>query len=485
MSLAVALYRVGGPRSRASWYEEAEVSLKASRYNYFVQTENGDWLCFNQLTQALAIVPDEQYATMQHLLAMPNSSGLSPAELRMREELCHGGFLIPASMDERRRVFVAMQRERFSDRVLHLILMPTWECNFSCSYCYQKQMAACGYDFRATLSQDLADAWVDYVKRATNGTRCLVVEWYGGEPLLQLGTVISLNMSFRDACYSNGCEFRSYIITNGYLLTREACDRLQRAGVTAVMVTVDGPPSVHDRRRPLVNGQPTFSTVVRNLQVAVKYFDTINIRLNLDQDNATTAPELVAMLAQLGLAAPNVQIVLAATELRGVCEEGLTAVEPSTFHRAALQTMKTAVSLGFSVPNVQRRTALNCSATRWNTLTFTPSGDVYKCPTSAGNPWGADGHFDLRSGKLELSHRVVEWVGWNPLESDSCRECTLLPFCQGGCPYNTIIRKLVSDGGIVPSRTRSLDCREAAERALGRLLLYEYYRKTLVSCQKE
>src|SRR2546426_838955 len=65
---------------------------------------------------------------------------------------------------------------------LHLILFPTEQCNFRCTYCYED--FAIGRMTAATVASIKR-----LIDRRLRGLRSLVVSWFGGEPLLARAVV--------------------------------------------------------------------------------------------------------------------------------------------------------------------------------------------------------------------------------------------------------------------------------------------------------
>jgi uncharacterized protein len=71
--------------------------------------------------------------------------------------------------------------------------------------------------------------------------------------------------------------------------------------VWSAQITLDGPPDVHDRRRPLASGRGTFDTLLANITAMAGILD-VQVRVNLDADNAGGCPRLLNILATAGLA---------------------------------------------------------------------------------------------------------------------------------------------------------------------------------------
>ncbi|GAA0528830.1 radical SAM protein [Saccharopolyspora thermophila] len=99
------------------------------------------------------------------------------------------------------------------------------------------------------------------------------VTWFGGEPLVGKGSLLQLSDAFILRCDEAEVRYDASIITNGFLLDEATCRELAAQRVSSVQVGIDGPPTVHDRMRPLNNGRGSFHTILANLHKAVDYLN--------------------------------------------------------------------------------------------------------------------------------------------------------------------------------------------------------------------
>jgi MoaA/NifB/PqqE/SkfB family radical SAM enzyme len=101
-------------------------------------------------------------------------------------------------------------------------LVVTRRCNLACGYCNEFD------DFSKPVPQEVLNARIDHL--AQLGT--LVVTLTGGEPLLhpQLDELVARVVSHGMVCT---------LISNGYAFTRRWIDRLNRAGLTLVQISID------------------------------------------------------------------------------------------------------------------------------------------------------------------------------------------------------------------------------------------------------
>jgi len=159
-----------------------------------------------------------------------------------------------------------------------LTLNLTSDCNLRCIYCWNDhgkysntkflkgRIKNQNQDHKAgQMSIDTAQKAVDTLVKLRGKDRELVVDFYGGEPLLNLDTL----MATVDYCRKKQSEwkvnFHFLLATNGTLLTPAVAKKLLNKGVQ-IAVSIDGPKAIHDRNRPFVNHGGSFDTILSNLK---------------------------------------------------------------------------------------------------------------------------------------------------------------------------------------------------------------------------
>lgn len=159
-----------------------------------------------------------------------------------------------------------------------LTLNLTSDCNLRCVYCWNdhgkysnkkflsKQIVKSKKDHpQVQMSVETALKAVDILVKLRGKDKDLVVDFYGGEPLLNLATL----MATVDYCRKNQArwrvKFHFLLATNGTLLTPAVAAALLNKGVQ-IAVSIDGPKAVHDHNRPFIDHQGSFGTILSNLK---------------------------------------------------------------------------------------------------------------------------------------------------------------------------------------------------------------------------
>lgn len=122
--------------------------------------------------------------------------------------------------------------------------------------------------------------------------------------MLALNLIEKFHQDILDFCLKHHIEYNSDIITNGLLLKFEYFERLIKANVKHLQITIDGPKETHNKRRITKGGKGTFDVIVSNLQEVVhsdlfeRHRPSILLRINIDSTNAEKIPSLIEFLKQ-------------------------------------------------------------------------------------------------------------------------------------------------------------------------------------------
>jgi uncharacterized protein len=184
--------------------------------------------------------------------------------------------------------------ESFDTHHLELILLPTEQCNFRCTYCYE--------DFKiGRMERRVIEAIKLLLYARSEDLRSLHLSWFGGEPLLAKDAVLELN-NFARELYAEKHYFSS-ITTNGFYLNADLFCALLRSGMRHFQISLDGWREDHDVSRPTIRGNGTFDTIWQNL-LETKKADSdfaITLRVHISERNCNKIIRLIdQIVAQFG-----------------------------------------------------------------------------------------------------------------------------------------------------------------------------------------
>jgi uncharacterized protein len=208
--------------------------------------------------------------------------------------------------------------------------------------------------------------------------------------------------------------------------------------VRRAQVTIDGPPDVHDRYRPKLGGGSTFWRIVDNLHVAVEHLN-VNVRVNVEPANFGRVEELLAILADEGLA----DKVSVGTGRLYTCASNPSAPSASygagfamgDYARAELDFATLAARHGFRTGGLPTPSGTPCTAVRSTEIVVGSTGEMWKCWDDVGNQQATIGHIaDYKA----TNARLAPWLEYDPFADEQCRSCVALPGCMGGCAHRAL-----------------------------------------------
>jgi uncharacterized protein len=376
-------------------------------------------------------------------LALKNSHNQEYADVIPPNEiqiLIEAGFLVNPSFNETKYAQSLIDKAKTNVDILAVTIAPTLGCNFSCSYCFESKTN----DFKTgqIWNEEIRQNVFAYIVSNLKGRRGLSLRWFGGEPLLALDDIHTLGMKLKTVCDYAGLGFNSYVQTNGYKLTSEACTTLVEAGITGIHISLDGARDRHNHIRYATDNKNTFDTILSNLKNALTIFEPVQVRINTTKAVVPLFDELLDSLAtidperKLSIYTSPVYRHFNGTESPDKAAVGFSSVAESA--EAELVFIKKACERGYEFDwNFLDPRILACSAIKADGIMIGPRGDIVKCDHDYGIPELAMG--DVRSGITNLD-RFAEWLAVHPRNNPFCSKCVLLPTCGGYC--ESIRRKI-------------------------------------------
>lgn len=380
-------------------------------------------LFFNFFTLNLLSLEEDEAERASSLL---RGDGPTRKTDPLRRVLRDKGFLIPSNVREKDMLRSWHEQARTSNRSLSLTVIPTLACNFRCVYCYQEHRPA-------TMKPEVERALVRFAGENLREGGTLSITWFGGEPLLRMDLIERLTADFVELCDRRKARYSSHIVTNGYLLNRSMAERLKACRVRHAQITLDGPPEIHDRRRPLSDGRGTFDAIMENMKAASPLLP-VHLRINVDQTNRSAVPEIFERIARMGLTGSLHPYLGRTYPYTGVCRDiAGDCIEDADFSLLELETTMQLIDRGFSVFRAPRAVGAYCMAERKNTYVVTPDGGLLKCWNEASDASAAVGSL-VHPEKGTGSGEPDRWDRRDIFDLE-CADCLMLPICMGGCPY--------------------------------------------------
>lgn len=178
----------------------------------------------------------------------------------------------------------------------HVMIKPRGAiCNLGCQYCYflSKEKLYPGSSF--CMDDSLLEMFTQQYIQANAGAQEAVFSWQGGEP-----TLMGLDFFERAVCFQgkyarSGQKISNALQTNGVNLSDEWC-RFFKENNFLIGLSVDGPEKLHDAYRHDKAGKPTFSRVMRGLELLKKHKVATNALTTVHAANAPFPLEVYRFL---------------------------------------------------------------------------------------------------------------------------------------------------------------------------------------------
>lgn len=384
-------------------------------------------LLFSSINGKLLKFTPEQFTVIQEILDSVKDSGTA-SQKELVELLASQSFLVPADFDEIEAAHEKYLENIHNSKRLVLVLSPTMRCNFSCSYCFEKN-AVKGSD----MSIDIQEKLILLVKDKLEEGGLLEIQWFGGEPYLAFQTIQNLTKHFMDICAEKNAKYEAGIITNGSLLTLDNITELKHLHITNMQITLDGTPETFARHKgiSLEKGIAFYERIYIQIPYLLEQIKHLSIRINIDRNNYKEAYYVVDELKKHDLVDDRIDLRLGLLEGKNGIVDCIphSCLSTEEYLEFDLEFKEYIFKQGFNVYSYPMPQPYPCATVTKNSYSIDPSGNIYHCVPETGQ--GPD-------VKATLDHmdeyQVNEYQGFDPWNITDCKTCSLLPICLGRCP---------------------------------------------------
>ncbi len=323
--------------------------------------------------------------------------------------------------------------------VKSLCLHIAHDCNLRCGYCFAGT-GAFGHD-RGLMTPEVACRAVDFLIENGGARKNAEIDFFGGEPLLNMETVRAAVAHIRKREAETGKHFNLTLTTNTILLDENILDFLNRENIQLIL-SIDGRREVHDRMRPFVDGSGTYDHVVAKMHEVVesRHGENYFARGTYTAYNLDFAADVID-LADQGFRRLSVEPVVGKGEPYGLTEEHLPELYRQYDLLAAEYLKRKVEGRGFEFfhfnvdlhhgPCLVKRLS-GCGAGH-EYFAVTPTGDLYPCHQFVGRD-------DFKVGTIfdGIDRRELcdEFRQAHVLTKEECRACWARFYCSGGCHAN-------------------------------------------------
>ncbi|HMS83834.1 MAG TPA: SPASM domain-containing protein [Nitrospira sp.] len=429
----------------------AAIQLRTSRYNFHVPVEDGAIL-YNTRTAALLQFRGPDALTLTKSLCAIDTS-IPPGALTAEvvETLRKGGFIIAHRFDEVAEIRRLFQHARHETPMV-LTLTTTMDCNLGCYYCYEQRSA-----HHLTYAELPAILELVRTRLARSHKQALHVDWYGGEPLMNLAFMEQASRELQTLCEHLSVAYTASIISNGTCWPEDVNEFIARHRLTQVQISFDGLAENHNRRRHFRKGYSAtddLSSFHRAVQLVDQLLDhvRVDLRLNIDHGNIVDVLPFIQWARKRGWFARAFPAVIQPARLASYShssefmrEVELSVSEFNQIQAAIRDSVSTFARLeeseapdGFPYP----RTSV-CAALADDSVVIGADGLHYRCGLQVGETHRAVGTMQNPEKKslpmftpasTQHAKAYEWWKDFDPTTLPNCKRCSFLPICWGGCP---------------------------------------------------
>jgi uncharacterized protein len=416
--------------------------LQWSRYNTLFQSDRSGYFLYNCLSNSFFELDRPCFFLLKQF---ENNSNLSCVDIceEFRNLLIEKKVFVAEG--EEKNILLKRQYQRnsisFDCSRLDLSICPTFMCNFRCPYCFEHTQRN-----TRIMGKNTINHLVDFIKKNKRAQR-LHITWYGGEPTLAFPVVQEITEQVKkiDILFEG-----AGLITNGYLLDKPKIKKLNELKITDIQITLDGPEDLHDSRRVLANGKPTYRKIVNNIVALMSssYEGSCNVRVNLDKNNLSSFFDLRRYLMER-FKGKNFSVygglVETSTEHPYNSSCNMCAKEWKDFTIEQYRHVSDTPSEGIYP---QKNVFNICSANSIGGFVIGPYGEIYKC-------WEDVGKAEMVVGSISEDEFITNSdlvtlysLGTDPYIDPTCSGCKIFPICGGGCSNRRLRAKYFCEKGL-------------------------------------
>jgi uncharacterized protein len=408
--------------------------MKSSKYNLYIPVK-AKYVVYNTFTGSLIFIDKEMKAALE-------TNQLKALDDTEKDQLKTHGIIVDDHADESLMYDYVFTKEMYSPSYTSVTIFPTYACNLSCHYCFQRWSDTA----KASMTEHVLKNTVEFLKKriTEDHSRSLLIKVFGGEPLVHPGATEAILAGLHQWAETQNIQFFGTLTTNGTLFRGELFERLS-PHISAVHITLDGPKELHNSIRYYSHGKGTYEDIMESLELLSRTSIHVCLRINIhDGDYKTTAFLLEDLKERgfsnntnfeldFGLVIPKDQCGLHLNVETYINNKGVV-IASAQYIEDMLKKIGWENIQGVRYPdNIRMDTApVMCDQTKRKRYIIDALGDLYLCPSKAGDRTYRVGSIG-EHGEATWEQGFYDILTRNPLHFAECTSCVYLPVCGGGC----------------------------------------------------
>lgn len=344
--------------------------------------------------------------------------------------------IVDGNSDESAKMIAQFETRDNDPSVFGMIINPTLDCNLRCWYCYETHGKG------TMMSAEVIKSVKRLIDRKLSNPQLkkLNISFFGGEPLLGWDKVVMPILTYAAArCTELGVALKSAFTTNGVLLSESRYNDLIRLGLgdTSFQISIDGNKTLHDNSRVNAAKHPTYERIMANVFMGATKGFTITLRFKYTPENIETYTDVLN----------DLEAIPADCRKNILCSfhQIWQTVDRQNYNEIYDESDKVSVFFrenGFATGSDRKYYRHVCYGDQSNKAVINYNGDLYKCTAREFSPETREGYLtpdgDLIWNERYKQRMTVKYA--DPV----CRQCRIMPICNGGCSQNKLERRIGS-----------------------------------------
>ena len=326
-----------------------------------------------------------------------------------------------------------------SNEVKALCIHICHDCNFRCRYCFADEGAY--HAERESMNFETAKAAVDFLIANSGKRKVLEMDFFGGEPLMNLGVLKQTVEYAKEAGAKAGKKFLFTTTTNALLLNEDVI-RFFNEEMENVVLSLDGRKEVHDAIRKTVNGKGTFDLIIDKIKnfISLRGDKSYYVRGTFTAKNLDFAKD-VLFIADQGVDSISMEPVVTEIPDLQITDEHLPAIEKEYENLCDAYLQRYAEGKGFNFfhfnvdleggPCLSKRVSACGAGNEY--FSVAPNGDLYPCHQFVGDEKFLMGNVREGIARTDIREQFATSCLFTRKKCDGCFAKFI---CSGGCNAN-------------------------------------------------
>lgn len=417
-----------------------------SQYNFCFNTKDGI-LFYNSKTGSSAILGgDDALILKEILIGEKKYISSSYFDQNTLSILTKNGFLIEENRNELQEIRELYWKSRGMTPMV-MTITTTMDCNLGCYYCYESRSKKRleFFDIHSILN------YIDERMKVTE-KKSLHVDWYGGEPLLNIEFLEVASYKIQEYCKKKNIIYHSSIISNGTLWPKDLSSFILNHKIRQVQISFDGLKDNHNSRRKY---RKSFLNKLENnsydktFDLVEKLLDyvQVDIRFNIDWKNKDDIFQFLNLIINRGWFEKRFPAIFQPARLASYSEKSsfmekvqLELEEYDAIRKKVAEQLQnigkseeSETPDGFPFPKTYV-----CAALANDSIVVGADRLLYRCGLQVGETNRAVG--SLTGNQDTVYSDNAWWSNFDPTTLPSCSKCSFLPVCLSGCPKKHLER---------------------------------------------